>query len=75
MFFMQYEHADMPAVDCSVFGYGRIIRGQWTAVDRCVNMSTLTLYFRLVDETAPLLVGVPADVCVAITVTLCRSAG
>jgi hypothetical protein len=48
------------APDCEVDGFIEELTYQWTAVDECGISSTLTLTVRLIDDEAPVLVGVPA---------------
>ena len=42
--------------DCLTDGYLRIMSRSWTAVDACGNMASLTIYIRVVDTAAPMIV-------------------
>ncbi len=50
--------------NCAETGYLYGITGTWTGTDACGNSSQLTLHFKFVDNTPPVLHGVPADACV-----------
>ena len=39
--------------DCPTDGYLRIMSRSWTGVDQCGNTSSLTIYIRVIDTTAP----------------------
>ena len=51
--------------DCIEDGFIRLMLCAWTAVDECGNESTVTIYFLVDDNEAPILSGVPpADITV-----------
>jgi len=50
--------------DCLQDGYLSLERLQWTATDGSGNVVVVELYVRIVDTTAPVITGVPADVSV-----------
>ena len=49
-----------------IFGGGCIgvIERTWTATDECNNMATMVQFIQLVDNTAPILTGVPNDIAI-----------
>ena len=49
--------------NCDYFGYIEEHTFRWEGIDQCGNHSTLTLKARLIDDEAPVLVGVPPLTC------------
>lgn len=49
--------------NCDYFGYIEQRTYQWEATDQCGNQTVLTLTVHLVDDEAPVLVGVPPLTC------------
>ncbi|WP_233752745.1 T9SS type A sorting domain-containing protein [Flavilitoribacter nigricans] len=52
------------AANCAFAGYTVRTRSMWTVTDECGNSSTFEVIWRLVDNTPPVISGVPADACV-----------
>jgi predicted nucleic acid-binding Zn ribbon protein len=50
--------------DCQQDGYFMLMGCGWVATDCCGNESTFMIYFKVIDETDPMLMGVPDDVTV-----------
>lgn len=50
--------------NCDYFGYIEERIFQWEAIDQCGNTTSLTLKVHLIDDEAPVLIGVPEMTCV-----------
>ena len=50
---------DADAFNCEIYGYLAQRTYQWTVVDACGRTTLLTIVARLIDDEAPVLVGVP----------------
>ena len=50
--------------NCLTDGFLAIIACKWTAVDKCGNSATYTIYIKVVDKTAPVLSAAPANITV-----------
>lgn len=50
--------------NCLTDGFSAIIACKWTAVDKCGNSSTYTIYIKVVDKTAPVLSAAPTNITV-----------
>lgn len=50
--------------NCDYFGYIEERTFQWEAIDQCGNKTSLTLKVHLIDDEAPVLIGVPEMTCV-----------
>ncbi|MCR9290331.1 MAG: gliding motility-associated C-terminal domain-containing protein [Bacteroidetes bacterium] len=50
--------------DCDQDGYLFIIRCCWIAEDACGNTSEFCIYVKITDETAPMIMDIPADITV-----------
>lgn len=61
---LQYQLIDQGAVDCNTTGYLHRYEHIWTIVDACGNTDAFSFVLELVDNIAPNLVGVPADVII-----------
>ncbi|MBK9982996.1 MAG: HYR domain-containing protein [Saprospiraceae bacterium] len=51
------------ANNCEFWGYIEQKKLHWAGIDQCGNKTSLTIYARLVDHEAPVLIGVPDIVC------------
>ncbi len=49
--------------NCDFFGYIEQRTFRWDAIDQCGNKTSLTLTAQLIDDEAPVLVGVPSLTC------------
>ncbi len=58
-----YDLEDLGGFDCSEYGYSGHLISTWKAFDECGNGTIATINWYLVDETAPVLQGVPDDIC------------
>jgi hypothetical protein len=58
-----FEFEDFGGFDCAEYGYSGHLRTTWTSTDECGNTGIAFLNWYLVDETAPLLQGIPEDIC------------
>lgn len=50
--------------NCDYFGYIEERKFQWEAIDQCGNKTSLTLKVHLIDDEAPVLIGVPEMTCI-----------
>jgi gliding motility-associated-like protein len=50
--------------DCSVDGYLYILTSTWTSTDDCGNTSSYTIFVKVVDTKAPIILNPPADITV-----------
>ena len=55
---------ELLAGDCTEDGYINFHHLTWTATDACGNSESLLLFFALVDNTPPVIQGVPEDITV-----------
>ena len=58
-----YTFEDLGGFDCAEFGYSGHLVSTWTATDECGNSSVATINWFLVDQSPPVLQGVPEDLC------------
>ncbi|WP_020538438.1 T9SS type A sorting domain-containing protein [Lewinella cohaerens] len=58
-----YDLQDLGGFDCAEYGYSGHLISTWKAADECGNESVATINWFLVDETAPVFQGLPADAC------------
>ncbi len=61
---VEYSYVEEDFQNCEETGYVGSVYSTWTATDDCGNTRVVNLRFLLVDETPPILQGVPEDVCV-----------
>lgn len=50
--------------DCTKDGYFLLMVCGWVAEDNCGNKTKVTFYFKIIDNTPPVLSGVPADIII-----------
>jgi len=50
--------------NCDYFGYVEQRTFRWEGIDQCGNLSTLTIIARVIDNEAPVLIGVPDTTCI-----------
>ncbi len=67
---VQFELIDEGAADCTLAGYAHRYRYLWWIVDECGDHHEFSFLLELIDNIAPILVGLPADVTVECTETL-----
>lgn len=61
---VNFAYEDFGLFDCAEDGYSGHLQTRWTSTDECGNSATVTLNWFLLDQTAPILQGVPEDECV-----------
>ncbi|WP_367388491.1 T9SS type A sorting domain-containing protein [Lewinella sp. LCG006] len=61
---VDFDYEDFGLFDCAEFGYSGYVRTTWSSTDDCGNASSISLNWYLVDQTPPMLQGVPEDDCV-----------
>ena len=63
---MSFTVDTLLASDCEALGFVEQRTYTWVAVDDCINLSTMSIYARLIDTEAPIFTGVPDITCLSI---------
>ena len=59
-----FKEATIIARNCEFSGYAELRTYQWTGTDACGNTTILTIEAKLIDNEAPVIIGVPEITCV-----------